>query len=215
MTENEIILEKQIADDLSAVLKEAKAMGCREVACFRHIPLQNVEAVIQALEEIQQYRAIENELKEKYQANVDIPLLMKYFIDTVFEGEKHEGFCILTNEDRAMWDAYKELGTVEDIQQKLAELERWHATEVNPKIKNVFANTSTQICHNCDHKDEYIEELEAEIEELQALKEKAEPKKPLGRDEKHKFFGCPVCKHIVSSVQNYCEDCGQKLDWSE
>lgn len=58
MTENEIILEKQIADDLSAVLKEAKEMGCKEVAYFRHIPLQNVETVIKALEEIQQYRAI-------------------------------------------------------------------------------------------------------------------------------------------------------------
>jgi hypothetical protein len=38
----------------------------------------------------------------------------------------------------------------------------------------VFANTSTSICHNCDHKDEYIEELEVEVEELQALKEKSE-----------------------------------------
>lgn len=57
MTENEN-LEEQIADDLSAVLKEAKAMGCKEVACFRHIPLQNVETVIQALEENQWYKTI-------------------------------------------------------------------------------------------------------------------------------------------------------------
>ena len=57
MTENEN-LKKQITDDLSAVLKEAKSMGCKEVTCFRHIPLQNVETVIQALEEIQQYKAI-------------------------------------------------------------------------------------------------------------------------------------------------------------
>ena len=57
MTENEN-LEKQIADDLSAVLKEAKAMGCKEVACFRHISLQNVETVINALYEVQKYRAI-------------------------------------------------------------------------------------------------------------------------------------------------------------
>ena len=57
MTENEN-LEKQIADDLSAVLKEAKSMGCKEVACFRHIPLQNVEIKINALYEVQKYRAI-------------------------------------------------------------------------------------------------------------------------------------------------------------
>ena len=42
----------------------------------------------------------------------------------------------------------------------LEENQRWHISEVNPSIKNVFANMSTQICHNCDHKDEYIPESE-------------------------------------------------------
>ncbi len=51
----------------------------------------------------------------------------------------------------------------------LEEVQRWHTSEINPNIKNVFANTSTQICHNCDHKDEYIEELEAEIEQYRAI----------------------------------------------
>ena len=51
----------------------------------------------------------------------------------------------------------------------LEEVQRWHTSEINPKIKNVFANTSTQICHNCDHKDEYIEELEAEVEEYRTI----------------------------------------------
>ena len=62
MAENEK-LEKQIADDLSAVLKEAKEMGCKEVAYFRHIPLQNVETVVNTLYEIQQYR---KSLKNKH-----------------------------------------------------------------------------------------------------------------------------------------------------
>lgn len=34
---------------------------------------------------------------------------------------------------------------------------------------NAGTQTSTLICHNCDHKDEYIEELEAEAEELKAV----------------------------------------------
>ena len=49
----------------------------------------------------------------------------------------------------------------------LEEVKRWRTSVVNPRIKNVFANRSTQICQNCDHKDEYIEELEAEIEQYQ------------------------------------------------
>lgn len=51
----------------------------------------------------------------------------------------------------------------------LEEVQHWHTSVINPKIKNVFANSSTQICHNCDHKDEYIEELEAEVEEYRTI----------------------------------------------
>ena len=51
----------------------------------------------------------------------------------------------------------------------LEEVQRWHTSVINPKIKNAFANSSTQICQNCDHKDEYIEELEAELEEYQQI----------------------------------------------
>lgn len=41
---------KQIAEDLAAVLKEAKNMGCKEVKYFHNIPLENVEVVVKALE---------------------------------------------------------------------------------------------------------------------------------------------------------------------
>lgn len=26
---------------------------------------------------------------------------------------------------------------------------------------------------------------------------------------------CPICKEIVCHGENYCKECGQKLDWSE
>lgn len=57
----------------------------------------------------------------------------------------------------------------------LEELERWYTDHINEKIKNPLAWTSTSICHNCDHKDEYIEELEAEIQELKQKYEIATP----------------------------------------
>ena len=69
---------------------------------------------INALEEVQKYRKIEKDLKERYHANVDIPLLLHHFIETVFEGEKHEGFCLLTNEDAKVWEEYKAIGTPEE-----------------------------------------------------------------------------------------------------
>ena len=61
----------------------------------------------------------------------------------------------------------------------LEEIQRWHTSVVNPNIKNEFANRSTQICVNCDHKDEYIEELEAEVEEYRTIGTPEECRKSL------------------------------------
>ena len=66
-------------------------------------------------------------------------------------------------------------GGMEDLEMAinaLEEIRRWHTSVVNPNIKNEFANRSTQICVNCDHKDEYIEELEAEVETYRALEKR-------------------------------------------
>lgn len=64
---------------------------------------------------------------------------------------------------------YRAIGIVKEIKEMIAELSKWHSDRLNDKIKNPFACMSTLICHNCDHKDEYIEELEAEIEEYKAI----------------------------------------------
>lgn len=63
----------------------------------------------------------------------------------------------------------KEIQSCEIAIKALEEVQRWHTSVINPNIKNEFANTSTQICQNCDHKDEYIEELEAEVEEYRTI----------------------------------------------
>jgi len=116
----------------------------------------------------------------------------------------------------------------------LEENQRWHISEVNPSIKNVFANMSTQICHNCDHKDEYIEELEAEIqqyrtigtpEECRAAVEKQTARRPDyegdGYSDGHLVYDtwiCPCCgKHYEVDYDDYdfCPECGQCIDWSD
>lgn len=106
MTENEN-LEKQIADDLSAVLKEAKEMGCKEVAYFRHIPLQNVETVVNALYEIQQYRAIGTveELKALKNKHIGKDNMVISSSDLM----------TILNSDSEELKQYKEVGTVEEF----------------------------------------------------------------------------------------------------
>ena len=59
------------------------------------------------------------------------------------------------------------------------------------------------------------------VEELQTLKEKEEPKKPIYTFEcidGTKFYTCTVCETYVmhAGIQrqvNYCSHCGTKLDW--
>lgn len=120
------------------------------------------------------------------------------------------------------------LRAFEEAIKALEEVQRWHTSVVNPNIKNEFANRSTQICVNCDHKDEYIEELEAEVEEYRAIGapeecraavEKQTAKKPRKTEsEGYRYtdtYRCPNCGGNFSGtgIADYCYHCGQKLDW--
>ena len=51
-------LEKQIAEDYGMVLKEAQSMGCNKINALYNIPLDNMKAIVNVLEEVQNYRAI-------------------------------------------------------------------------------------------------------------------------------------------------------------
>ena len=106
---------------------------------------------INALEEVQKYRKIEKDLKERYHANVDIPLLMHHFIETVFEGEKHEGFCLLTNEDAKVWEEYKAIGTPEEC--RVAVEKQTARKGIREKIKKGYnRGMHHYYCHVCYEK---------------------------------------------------------------
>lgn len=142
MTENEAIEELHRIRPWGGIIPQKRA--------------EALDVAIKALEDVQQYRAIENKLKEHYHANVDIPLLMQHFIETVFEGEKHEGFCLLTNEDREAWEKYKRIGTPEECS---AANEKQTAKKPTPidyeKYMNVIDNAKflrgAYWCPNCKH----------------------------------------------------------------
>lgn len=104
----------------------------------------------------------------------------------------------------------------------LEEVQRWYTSVINPNIKNEFANTSTQICHNCDHKDEYIEELEAEVEEYRTIGTPEECRVAVEKQtaKRPRIMGnamiCPSCPRCFKSDNSaYCPSCGQKLKWED
>lgn len=89
-------------------------------------------------QEVQQYRELERQIKENYSANVDIKMLTTYFIETIFKGEKHGKFYVLTNEDAEEWEAYQAIGTVEECQAAREKEEPREAILVQPKLKKPY-----------------------------------------------------------------------------
>lgn len=145
MTENKI--KPTISQVIYCLKAECERYSevCEECQLYAEVGCDHcyddvTDMAIQALEEIQAYRAIETELKDKYHANVDIKGLVQYFIQTIFEGEKHEGFCILTNEDAKMWDEYRAIGTVEECR---------NAVERMKPKKKVMEMVKSVKCANC------------------------------------------------------------------
>lgn len=118
---------------------------------------------------------------------------------------------------------------IETAISSLEELKRWRTDQINDKIKNPFAWTSTLICHNCDHKDEYIEELEFELDEYQAIgtveecreaRAKQIPNKPIEPQEDYGTFQCPSCGGLIYTTDEFethkfCLMCGQAIDWGD
>ena len=96
---------------------------------------------------------------------------------------------------------YRAIGTVEEIYSMLKVLNRT-VSEIHSEV-NKYQSIGT-------------------IEEFKALKEKAEPKKPILNNPKINEFYikeaklCPACHSYINNYSgDYCRDCGQKLDWSK
>lgn len=196
MTENEAIeVLKDFGKQVSVKADGAYQSTIGEKAC---------NVAIKALKEIQKYRKIEKDLKENYHANVDIPLLMKHFIETVFKGEKHDGFCILTNEDKEEWEEYRTIGTPEELKaaMKYVYLAKKHGTV-------------GQVIENCVKYEEIgtPEECRAAMERQNPIAAIAE-KEDTGTTK----YTCSACGMYMGwstgmFPARYCWKCGQKLDW--
>lgn len=78
------------------------------------------------------------------------------------------------------------------------------------KIQEAIENLKYLISSDCtDNQMDFVEEIEMGIQAL----EKQMPKKPKSRKNTTYAF-CPCCDS--GNLQNdYCTDCGQKIDWSE
>lgn len=177
--------------------------------------IQACEVAVKALEDVQKYRAIEKDLKERYHANVDIPLLMHHFIETVFEGEKHEGFCLLTNEDAKAWEEYKAIGTPEELitAMKYVRLAKAHRT-VGKVIEECAKYEEIGTPEECRAA------VEKQTETLTVDKAKTIAAKAIcagcgyltGYECSYKGGNCMTSKPMLESVYKYFDDWNRRMN---
>ncbi len=102
-----------------------------------------------AIEELQKYKEIESKLQE-LNPKTNIAGLIQYFYETIFAGESHDGFCILTNEDSKAWDEYQSIGSVEECR---SAVEKMKQREVIDAVKHAAGVTGGYVgsCPNCHY----------------------------------------------------------------
>ncbi len=83
---------KQLADDYTAVLKEAKSMGCNEIRALYNIPLENMELIVQALETIKKLsdRNMTTEVLENYMQFEDECIKKGFTFKSVIEAREKQ-----------------------------------------------------------------------------------------------------------------------------
>lgn len=194
MTENEI--KKATIED---AIYCAKAMACLEVCeeCrfygLCHTWCDDVYGImIEALEEVKAYRAIGTVESLK-----NLPAICDSLAESSEKAEK------LIEE----LQQYRAIGTVEELQ----------------KIKGVITDFPIDCGSPISNVEEIWNQLKkylaiGTIEDFKSLKEKNEPKKARFYAHNHH---CSVCENLVGNNEFewqrflYCDNCGQKLDWSE
>ena len=86
-------------------------------------------------------------------------MIMKCFIETIFKGEPHEHFYVLTNEDADKWDEYKKIGTPEECQEAVGKQNPFEPETTGLtigigrcKCGAEFLDSKTNYCGNCGQK---------------------------------------------------------------
>lgn len=100
---------------------------------------------------------------------------------------------------------------------KAAEMLKAYYVCQQMQVKGIYEKCNSNKCDDCDlcykqgNNGERIESTKIAILAL----EKQIPKKPDFTEDKE-FALCPCCNgNGLADKQEYCDNCGQKLDWSE
>lgn len=209
MTENEAIEALKLEGGLEITGRPIR------VAQF----FNGIEVAIKALEEVQQYRALEKHLSDMFGGSLSLKMCVDELERILVEPDSPHPMNakILTYQEAADWEAYRAIGTVEELIR-------------GKRYMNIAKHHGTigQVIDEC-----VAYEAIGTPEECRAAVEKQTAKRTLHQGcydkngEWHEWNGingkpyelCPncranlCCETPLDIKPKYCKSCGQKLDW--
>lgn len=210
MTESEAIKELETSIDLAKMCTQNYE---------RKNEIQGYEMAIKALEEVQQYQALEKRLSDMFGGSLSLKMCVDELERILVEPDSPHPMNakILTYQEAADWEAYRAIGTPEEcrvavkMQMESRVLHQGHYDKIEGTIQTCRIIYSADIECLCNQK-RYNEakELEEDMNIMISAMEKQVPKKPTDRC---MYKECPACGEVEIEFCKYCPSCGQKLDW--
>lgn len=128
--------------------------SCREtnIDCTVTIDKSLTHVVLNALEEIQQYRTIDTEIKKIFDGQLGLMDILKEYIEDIkktHNGEKPRKIIALSNEDADKWESYKKIGSVEECREAVEKQKPKKPDYEGDGYADGYMVYDTWICPNC------------------------------------------------------------------
>lgn len=168
--------------------------------------MEDLEMAIKALEEVQQYRALETRLAEMFGGELSLEDVTDELERYLKEPDNTHPINakILTYEDAADWDAYRAIGTPEECQKSVAVCKAMIDRKITPENMEEYMKFEDE-CVKCGFT-------------LKSLLEAREKQIPYKLSRKKLVWGVGKCKcgvEFLDRQTGFCGNCGQKLDWED
>lgn len=178
--------------------------------------IQAIDTAIDAIEDVQQYRALEKRLSDMFCSSTSLKTVVDELERNLKEPDSPHPMKarILTHKESADWDAYRAIGTPEECQKSVSICKAMIDRKITPEDMEEYMK----------FEDELVKRGFTFSSLLEA-REKQTAKKPDYEGDGYAdgqlvydTWICPCCgKHyeIDCDDYDYCPNCGQKLDRSD
>lgn len=173
---------------------------------------ENADAILAMIEELQRYRDLENHLQDMFCSSTSL----KAVVDELERNLKEPGSPhpmkarILTYEESADWDAYRVIGTPEELQTMkeyggFTGVELANIAAMQMRLKEYEAIGTVE-----EYQEVVDKQTAKKVKQQRWMDTKCDCGYEFSEDHGDGYYSIPIEKKT-----KYCPNCGQKLDWGD